>query len=257
MSTRPQAPATTDGGVAAVDRALAVLKAFEEGPPKLTLAELARRTGLYKSTILRLAASLEHAGMLRREPDGAYRLGHALLRLGMLYRDSFDLRDLLLPVMQRLADSTGESVSFYVREGNLRVCLLRVHATQHRLLHYLQAGTVFPSHTGAAGKVFTAWSEPRTEEGRAARERVLALSLQGRTIADTNAMSVPVLDADGGLVGAISLAGPALRFGEAERPRLAVALLGAGAEATRLLGGDPSAFERRAGDPALVGELGG
>ncbi len=237
-----------DGGVAAVDRALSILAAFEDGTRQLELAELARRTGLYKSTLLRLAVSLERGGMLRRGADGAFRLGPALFRLGTLYRDSFDLRDLAVPVMQRLADRTGESVSFYVREGDKRVCLFRVHATQHRLLHYLLPGTEFPATTGAAGKVITAWSEPYAEDAEARREQVLMLSIEGRTIADSNAMSVPVLDADGSLVGAMSLAGPALRFGEVERPALAVAVLEAGAELTRLLGGDATPHEHRLAD---------
>lgn len=243
-SSEASRPPKDEGGVAAVDRALSILAAFDADSPTLELAELARRTGLYKSTLLRLATSLERGGMLRRGSDGAFRLGPTLFRLGTLYRDSFDLRDLVVPVMQRLADRTGESVSFYVREGQSRVCLFRVHATQHRLLHYLRPGTVFPVTTGAAGKVFSAWSEPRSATDAQAREELLMLSLEGRTIADTNAMSVPVLDANGSLVGALSLAGPALRFGEAERPSLAEAVLAAGAEATELLGGDPAPFER-------------
>jgi hypothetical protein len=50
------------GGVAAVDRALSVLGAFQDGDAALSLAELAERTRLYKSTVLRLLASLEHGG---------------------------------------------------------------------------------------------------------------------------------------------------------------------------------------------------
>ena len=66
-----------DGGVAAVDRALSILAAFEDGNRQLELAELARRTGLYKSTLLRLAVSLERGGMLRRGADGAFQIGRA------------------------------------------------------------------------------------------------------------------------------------------------------------------------------------
>ena len=48
----------TSQGVAAVNRALSILQAFEGETEALTLALLARRTGLYKSTLLRLIASL-------------------------------------------------------------------------------------------------------------------------------------------------------------------------------------------------------
>ncbi|MFY0104379.1 helix-turn-helix domain-containing protein, partial [Acinetobacter baumannii] len=63
-----------DGGVAAVDRALSLLAAFSVERPMPNLAELADQTRLYKSTILRLLASLEHAGLVRRLGDGRYAL---------------------------------------------------------------------------------------------------------------------------------------------------------------------------------------
>jgi hypothetical protein len=62
-------------GVAAVDRALLILSAFREDDAALSLALLARRTGLYKSTILRLLQSLLRAGYVVRLPDGNYVIG--------------------------------------------------------------------------------------------------------------------------------------------------------------------------------------
>src|SRR6185436_16540448 len=49
-------------GVAAVDRALLILSALASAPEPSSLAQLARATGLYKSTMLRIIASLEAAG---------------------------------------------------------------------------------------------------------------------------------------------------------------------------------------------------
>src|SRR5271154_3136016 len=65
-------PDDDTGGVAAVERALAILDAFEPGEQRLTLAELSRRTTFYKSTILRLAQSLLRHGYLQRLDDGSY-----------------------------------------------------------------------------------------------------------------------------------------------------------------------------------------
>ena len=62
-----------EGGVAAVDRALSILDALTD--EKISLAELSKRTGLYKSTVLRLAKSLERFGYILRTDDGSYRLG--------------------------------------------------------------------------------------------------------------------------------------------------------------------------------------
>jgi len=63
------------GGVAAVNRALAILQAFENSVDGMTLTDLMNTTGLYHSTILRLCESLENFRYLKRLPDGRYMLG--------------------------------------------------------------------------------------------------------------------------------------------------------------------------------------
>ena len=81
-----------EGGVAAVDRALSILDALTDD--KVTLAELSKRTDLYKSTVLRLLKSLEKFGYVLRSADGSYRLGSKVLHLGALYQRHFKhLRD--------------------------------------------------------------------------------------------------------------------------------------------------------------------
>ena len=108
-------------GVAAVDRALAMLDAFTAERGSLTLAEISASTGLYKSTILRLMASLIRRRYMVQLGDGSYRLGAMLAHLGGIYQRSFRLEDHVLPVLRWLVDTTGESASFYVREGNKRL----------------------------------------------------------------------------------------------------------------------------------------
>src|SRR5687768_9345449 len=94
------------GGAAAVDRALSLLGAFRAGDTALALAELAERTRLYKSTALRLLASLEHAGLLQRLEDGRYALGNEVARLHGIYAASFSLDHLVLPELRKLVKST-------------------------------------------------------------------------------------------------------------------------------------------------------
>jgi catechol 2,3-dioxygenase-like lactoylglutathione lyase family enzyme len=66
----------TPGGVKAVDRALAILQTFDVSNERMSLAKLAKETGLYKTTILRLTRCLERGGFVHREP-GPVRLGGA------------------------------------------------------------------------------------------------------------------------------------------------------------------------------------
>jgi DNA-binding IclR family transcriptional regulator len=217
-------------GVAAVDRALALLEAFEEAGPALTLSELAHRTGQVKSTVFRIAASLERAGFLRRGDDGRYRLGPALIRLGARYQAAFELGDVVVPALANLSHATGESASFYVREEDRRVCVYRVNSRRHRLLHFVQVGTQFPYDTGASGRIMVAFTEPDAPDPEGVRISLVAASLQGRTIADTAAVAAPVFGAAGAFLGALSLAGPATRFDDAALPRLRWSVLEAAAE---------------------------
>src|SRR5678815_4041052 len=71
-SKAPERSSVEAGGVAAVDRALSLLAAYQEGDRSLTLNDLAARSGLVKSTILRLLASLAHFGFVRRDQEGRY-----------------------------------------------------------------------------------------------------------------------------------------------------------------------------------------
>lgn len=201
-----------EDGVAAVDRALSILGAFDDGASSLSLAELARRTGLYKSTLLRLAASLERGGFLRRFEDGSFALGPALLKLGEFYQASFNLEDYVMPSLRTLTSDTGESASFYVREGEVRVCLFRINSTAHRVLHYVTPGTRLDLRTGAAGRILLAFTEPELPGFEEERSERLALSHTDRK-SDTAAIASPVFGPRG-FVGALSLAGPLFRFSE-------------------------------------------
>lgn len=75
-------------GVAAVDRACKILAAFETSNGTLPLCEIALRTGLHKSTILRIAASMERARFLVRLPDRRFAVGPELRRLALLHQRS-------------------------------------------------------------------------------------------------------------------------------------------------------------------------
>ena len=161
----PAAPAKvqpSNGGVAAVERALAILAAFEPSDQRLTLAELAKRTRFYKSTILRIAQSLLRHGYLRHLDNGNYQIGPTPLMLGAIYQRSLRLGDILLPLMHELADQTGESVSFYSRHGDVRVCLHRVDS-QHAVRDHVREGDVLPLDRGSGGRILRAFSGAKGE----------------------------------------------------------------------------------------------
>ena len=146
-------------GVASVDRALSVLTAFKRGDKALSLAELSRRTGLVKSTVMRLAISLEQIGLLKRVEDGQYRLDAEVLRLASIYQEQIDLEDLVVPVLRCLVDETKETASFYIRRGERRLCLFRVEFP-HRLRLHIRPGDLLPMDEAAIAQVLRAFDDP-------------------------------------------------------------------------------------------------
>lgn len=196
-------------GVEAVERGLTILSAFQEGAQDLSLAEISRRTGLYKSTILRIAASLEAMRFLARGPDGVFRLGPELWRLGSLYRRSFDLGEYVRPVLRGLVAETRETASFYVRDGDQRICLYRMNSPR-AARHHLDEGVRLPLERGAAGRVLlamsdTMWEAGSTAAGRPDGEESGVTVSRGERDAEVGAVAVPVVDSSGRLRGALSV----------------------------------------------------
>lgn len=224
-----------DGGVAAVDRAFSILSAFQAEQESLGLAELARRTGLYKSTILRLITSLERAGFVRRLSDGNYSIGPEPLRLSQLYQASFRLRDVIYPLLESIAEETGETSSFYVLESGSRVVLFRVEPKRAVRVSVLE-GARFPLHTGASGKILRAFSRQPDPSLTEVREQFWACSF-GERDPETTAVSVPVFSTGYELKGALTLSGPSDRLLKEHIHGAASVLLRNAAIATSALGG--------------------
>src|SRR6476469_4477203 len=114
-------PMGREDGVAAVERALLILDAMSED--RVSLAELTSRTGLVKSTVLRIAKSLEKFGYLLRSDEGLYRIGPKPYQIGCVYKRHYLASEILLPVLKHIVEELQEGASFYVLEGDTRICL--------------------------------------------------------------------------------------------------------------------------------------
>jgi DNA-binding IclR family transcriptional regulator len=225
-------------GVEAVERALSLLVAFRDGDGPLTLTELAARTGLHKSTALRLFASLLRHSFLRRLPDGRYHLGPELLRLAQLYQQSFHLTEVVVPALRRLSEVTGETAAFYIRDGDSRICLHRVEPAR-TVRATASVGARFPLDRGASGKVLLAFENSPAARFAEIRRAMWAVSL-GERNPETAAIACPVFGVMGALCGSLSIAGPRERMTATAFSRIRPQLLAAAADLTDTLGGDSS-----------------
>ena len=228
-------------GVAAVDRALSLMRVFGEGDDVLSLAEMAERTGMYKSTILRLCESLERHGYLQRLNGAGYRLGPAPTQLASLYQRAFRVADVVVPMLHELVRRSDESASFYVRDGDVRVCLHRVDSPRP-IRDHVREGDHLPLERGAAGRVLLAFGGQPGEVYARIRRRYVAATY-GERDRETAAVAAPVFKTGQVLVGALSVSGPVYRFRTKAAARLATLVLEAAAELTARLGGDRRPFE--------------
>ena len=197
---------TNKAGVAALERALSILGCFRKIDRGLTLAEMAQRTGFYKSTILRLCVSLERFGYLVRLPNGYFVLGGAVFRLGQIYQNSFDVGDFVLPVLRNLSAATQQSASLWIKESEFRVCLYRIEAYGAVRDATAQVGERWPlNRGGSVSTVLCAFSGVRGDQYDKVRRAGIAVSL-GEFLPELAAITCPVFTMDG-LLGALSLGG--------------------------------------------------
>lgn len=196
--------------VEAVERALTILDAFSDSDPRLTLNELAQKTGFYPSTILRLAGSLERFGYIYREEDGRFRLGSSLYRLGNQYQRAFDLSDYVRPALRQLVEATQETAAFYIKDGDRRICLFR-HQADRVFRHYLEEGAALTLDKGATARILVAFSAAPGLFYDDIREKGYYISL-GERDPDVGAIGVPVFGVGNSLVGALGLTVQMQRF---------------------------------------------
>lgn len=140
-----------------VARAVSILSAFAPEERDLGVSEIARRTGLAKSTVSRLVAELVSVNLLERH-DRTVRLGMRLFELGEHATRPRDLRQAARAHMVDLGRATGQTVHLAVLEGSdvVYIQILRAHrapALPSRV------GGRMPAHATGLGKALLAYAD--------------------------------------------------------------------------------------------------
>jgi DNA-binding IclR family transcriptional regulator len=250
------------GPVRSVARAADILAALEDGPR--SLGRIAQRTGLSKPTAHRLLASLAYRQMVIQDPETVeYMLGPGCLRVAdAIMRGAAGIGALVMPVLESLATSTGETVALHVRAGLERICIGQVASSQP-VRYTAHVGATYPLHTGSMGKVLLAFSEQAERNELLDRLQLTALTettitdrptleaeiekirgsgfatSHGERAAGVAAMSAPIFGPDGRILAALSILGPDGRLSEAAMATLRPALAAAAADCTERVHGHP------------------
>jgi len=253
-----------------VDRALAVLLAFSRETPTLGVTELSERLGLTKSAIHRILRSLMAHGMVTQDPETrAYSLGFRVLALAAGVTGEAGLRQICAPHMQWLRAATDETIGLYVVAGDVRMCLEELESPQ-LLRMAAGVGRCFPLDAGASSKALLVEGPANHDLWRRATGRLSGrqraqleadlerlrttgyLVTRGETVAGSASMAAPIgAGTRNEIIGALSIAGPASRFDDAQAERYAPLLLEAVGRIERdlsaLYGDSSTVAGRRAG----------
>lgn len=223
--------------VQSIDRAFTVLRALSGGPAGVT--EIADRVSLPKSTVSRLLSTLEEIGAVEQvSAGGDYRIGWTMIELAASARPGRSLIAVARPHLVELNRRTGESAGLSIPDGLEMLYLDQVNPdselqvrdwTGHRIpMHAVPSGQVVLANdadlalrvTSASMHAFTAKT---ITTARALRERLEAVARDGYAFADEefadglNSVAAPVRNAEGRVVAALHVYGPASRLpGERE-----------------------------------------
>lgn len=215
-------------------RGIAVLETVAETRDGMTISDLARISGIDKSTTSRLVASLCDFGYLTRLPDRRIVLTGRVLRLTRGFQDQFDLQKIARPALTDLRDRVGESVVLTIREGNFSVSIDQVDP-EHNFRMVPHIGNTAPLDATAAGRAML-FALPAPEQHRilaATRDEPVEhpeVRLTARTLAqeadiarrqgyvwirrtdDVERVAAVILDTLGAPLAAVSIYGPRYRM---------------------------------------------
>jgi IclR family acetate operon transcriptional repressor len=155
-------------GVGLLQKAFQLLDLFQTDAPAWSQAELARATGLPRSTTSRLARYLSDRGyLIQVDRTGRYLLGPAAIDLGRRAATNLDLRGICRPVLEQLAEETGETVILTALDETRGAvaCVDQIESTHGGLRVFERVGGRFPLHAGASPRAVLAYL-PKNEQAR-------------------------------------------------------------------------------------------
>ncbi|MFB8003720.1 IclR family transcriptional regulator [Nocardia sp. NPDC056000] len=245
--------------IESVDTAIRILLMLKD-EPELRIAAVARELGVARSTAHRMLTTLQARDMLRQDPaTKAFGAGPALVELGIAVMGAADLKAAARPILEQLAERTGETVHLVTLEGTELVFVDGVEGKQV-IRAGLRTGHRTPAHTTGAGKALlavldstelrrryptarlTGGTDDAVHTRRALETDLDEVRTRGYGInhaeseSGLTALGAVIHDTRGGVRGALSLSGPSFRIPAAKIDELATELRWAVEELTTRLG---------------------
>lgn len=235
--TQPQEETLTPDDrdfVAALASGLEVILAFDDAHPRMTLSEVAARTGMNRAKARRFLLTLHSLGYVRKQGRN-FELASRVLQLGYAFLSANNYRGVIQQYLEEITADSGESSSLGVLDGD-EVSYVARSAASHRLMAItFSVGTRLPAAYTSMGRVLlaqlpeeqfgaylervslVAHTEQSVTDKATLRAKINEARQQGYAIVDQEmepglrSLAVPAFDADGKLIGAINVSTNAAR----------------------------------------------
>ncbi|WP_455922190.1 IclR family transcriptional regulator [Pseudomonas putida] len=238
-----------------IERAFSLLESLTSDPRGLPMQTLAEQLDIPKSATHRMLGELMRLGYVRQNPDNSrYHLSTKLVAMGFRYLASSGA-DIVQPILDRLAQQTGELVRLGVIDGDRQTWIAKAQGARSGLRYDPEMGQDAPLFYTASGHAWLASmsdeqalvlveqqgiadradfgpNAPTSNEDllrylEQARGRGYALVIESSAVGTSAIAAVVRRPLDGGVVGVLSVAGPTARLSEARLQELSVLLLAA------------------------------
>lgn len=220
--------------VTALASGLEVILAFDESHPRMTLSEVAARTGMNRARARRFLLTLHALGYVRKD-QRSFELSPRVLQLGYSFLSANGYQSIIQQILEDITRESGESSSLAVLDGD-DVTYVARSAAKHRLMAIsLSVGTRLPAAHTSMGRVLLAqltdnefeaflarvelapYTDKTITDRDLLREAINVVRSQGYAITDQEldpglrSLAVPVFDTHGKLLGAINISTNAAR----------------------------------------------
>jgi len=214
-------------------KAIQLLELFTDKDSELTLHEISERSNIPKPTAYRLLMTLESGGLLEKKVESAhdakYRLGLKLLELGELVARRLELRNIALPIMQKLAEQINEAIHLVIVNHDKATYIEKVDSDRALRLN-TRIGKSIPLYIGSGPKLLLAYLSKEKQEkilsdplepladGREVNKEQLRQELEtirkngyafrvSEQDLDTTGISFPIFNYEGKVIASLAISG--------------------------------------------------
>ena len=226
--------------MASLARGLAVIRGFTQQRGRLTIAQLAQRTGIPRAAARRCLYTLAKLGYVATEDGRTYALRPRILALGHAYLSSTPLATAVQPLLDQLSSELHESSSMAVLEADEILYIARSSTTTRLMSIDLGIGSRLPAYCTSMGRALLAGLSPADLDAYLSRAKLTKLTSRtvsepaelktvlnavrraGFAIVDQEleiglrSIAVPVTDPSGKVVAAINVGTQSSRVSVAE-----------------------------------------